>query len=301
MKYIYYKDARGNFGDDLNMWLWPKMFGANVDDKKNTIFYGIGTILSKLTNLVESNPDLTKIVFGSGVRPSFDIFSLDNSWNIKFVRGPLSSLSLGGEVEYITDAAYAIRQLESFSEFLNAEKKHEISVIPHISSTTRFDWQSICEKLGFNFISPHSEIGIEATIREIASSKLIIAEAMHGAILADILRVPWKRFVLSTPSSEGTMVSEYKWMDWLFSIKIPSVKTIKFNLYRKTFLNKIIVKGTFGIVNAEFFLKRRVVKELVKSFSDLNSKDYYLSDEHVVSEIDRRIKRKIDELRNELN
>jgi succinoglycan biosynthesis protein ExoV len=300
LRYIYYKDPAGNFGDDLNDWLWPIIFGRGSQHDDNKLFYGIGTILSKSTKLVDTNSKIGKIVFGTGVRPSFDPITIDKSWDIKFVRGPLSSMALGGEVEYISDAAYTIRHLDSFPEFLNSDKKHEISLIPHISSTSKFDWRAICIELGFNYISPHSESGVEYTIREIASSKYILAEAMHGAILADILRIPWKRFVLSTTTGEGTMISEFKWMDWLFSLKIPATKTIHINLYRKTFLNKLLLKGTLGIVNAEFLLKRKVGIDILKKLSSITPQDFYLSDQNVICDIDLRLKEKIQEIRCEI-
>jgi succinoglycan biosynthesis protein ExoV len=300
MRYIYYKDEHGNFGDDLNSWIWPLLFGTIENRNLDKVFYGIGTILSKSTKLIDLDSNIPKVVFGTGVRPSFDPITIDKSWDIKFVRGPLSSMAIGGQVEYISDAAYTIRQLDSFPEFLNTDKIHEISLIPHISSTSKFDWRAICKKLGFNYISPHSESGVEDTIKEIASSKYVLAEAMHGAILADILRIPWKRFVLSTTTGEGTMISEFKWMDWLFSLKIPATQTIHINLYRKTFLNKLLLKGTLGIVNAEFLLKRKVEIDILKKLSAISTHDFYLSDENVICDIDLRLKEKIQEIRCEI-
>lgn len=300
MEYIYYKDPKGNFGDDLNGWLWPLIFGKASDMGKDVLFYGIGSILSKSTNLVDINTHLTKIIFGTGVRPGFEPIKTDKNWDIKFVRGPLSSMALGGNVKYITDAAYCIRSMEAFPTFLNAKKIHEISVMPHISSISKFDWQSICEKLGVNYISPHSESGVEQTIKDIASSKYVISEAMHGAIVADLLRVPWNRFVLSTPTGEGSVISEFKWMDWLFSIKIPAIQTAHINLYRKTYLNKLIMRGTCGIVNAEFFFKNKVERDILEKLSVVKKSDFYLSRDRVVYDIDRRIKEKIHELKCEI-
>ena len=80
----------------------------------------------------------------------------------------------------------------------------------------------------------NSERGIDYTLKEILASKYIITEAMHGAIIADIYRIPWSRFVLSTLFTEGAMVSEYKWMDWLYSVGIYNIETTEISFYRKT-------------------------------------------------------------------
>jgi hypothetical protein len=45
-------------------------------------------------------------------------------------------------------------------------------------------------------------------MRELASADLVLAEAMRGALLADILRVPWVLF------SFGGQFNTDKWYDW---------------------------------------------------------------------------------------
>jgi succinoglycan biosynthesis protein ExoV len=32
MKLFYFKDPAGNFGDDLNLWLWPKVLPGILDE-----------------------------------------------------------------------------------------------------------------------------------------------------------------------------------------------------------------------------------------------------------------------------
>ncbi|MDR1782995.1 MAG: hypothetical protein LBR13_01865, partial [Dysgonamonadaceae bacterium] len=92
MQYIYYKSDIPNFGDELNGWLWDKLFPKTTDDN---YFLGMGTVLNK-DNITRFNlqPDLTKIVFGTGVRGFNSEFSefIDDTWVIRFLRGPLSAL-----------------------------------------------------------------------------------------------------------------------------------------------------------------------------------------------------------------
>jgi len=298
MKYIYYKSDNGNFGDDLNEWLWPKFFGAN-DENSDKCFLGIGSVLYNDFPLIkELPPDKRKIVFGTGIRPTYKAFKFDKSWDIRFLRGPLSSRIFNNGFEYIADAAYCLRHLDNFKEFAGIKKKHEVSVIPYFKSVDYVDWESLCKDLNYNYISPYGEKGIEHTLKEIASSKLIITEAMHGAIIADLFRVPWNRFVLSTPFTEGQMVSEFKWMDWLFSVDIGNINTSQIKFYRKSVINRIVNKATFNMVNVEFLLKNRVAEDVYNYLSSVT--EYYLSGERIMKQIDEKLYDKIHQLKKEL-
>lgn len=296
MKYIYYKDSKGNFGDDLNAWLWPKFFGNDLDDK--TSFLGIGTILFNENKLFENLKNTRKIVFGTGIRPMHDVFKLDNTWDFKFLRGPLSAKHFNDQFEYIADAAYALRLVHGFEELVNTPKKYEISFIPYFQSVKYFDWKKICDTLGIHYISPLSDNDIEFTLKEIAASKYIISEAMHGAIIADMLRVPWNRFVFSTPHNEGGMVSEFKWLDWLYSINVNSINSTKVKLYRKSFINPLISKASFNALNVEFMLNGLVKNDVLDKLSKVS--DYYLSNDNIIKTIDERIYEKITDLKKEL-
>lgn len=298
MEYIYYRAVKGNFGDDLNGWLWPRFFGeANAADK--TAFVGIGSILYNEFPLFEPVKDKKKIVFGTGIRPAYAPLKLDNSWDIKFLRGPLSALTLQNKYEYIADAAYALRLADGFEPLLKTPKKYKVSLIPYFKSYNYVDWASICKTLGYNLISPWNEKGMDHTLQEIAASEYIITEAMHGAILADLFRIPWKRFVLSTPFTEGQMVSEFKWNDWLFSINKGNLDTIFIKFHRKSFVNRFISKATFDAVNIEFLLKNLVTRDIIQQLSSLN--DFDLSSDKVIGEIDERILGKIDEVKKQIN
>jgi hypothetical protein len=298
MQYIQYKDPNGNFGDDLNAWLWPKIFGYESKDDDNCLI-GIGTVLYNKNEFIKQYKSSRKIVFGAGVRNSYDAFLFDNTWDIKFLRGPLSSLHLNNKFDFISDGAYAIRLTEDYKRLRSIEKKYEISFMPYFRSVDQLDWRKICEVLGFHYISPLSENGVEFTLNEIAASKCIITEAMHGAIVADALRVPWHRFVFSTPSFEGEMISEFKWYDWLFSVNINSINTTYIRQNRKTFLNKLFRLCTFNRVDVTFYLPNIIKKEIVTKFSD--NPAFYLSDDNIIETIEDKMKIKIDVLRKEFN
>lgn len=300
MNYIYYKDKRGNFGDDLNPWLWKQLF-ATSEIVQNSLFLGIGSILNQdYKNVADAmNPNVKKIVFGTGVRPSYEssYLELDHTWDVKFLRGPLSSFYFQNKYPYIADAAYAIRLLPQFEKYLKTPKKYKISFMPYYKSATMFNWKKICDILGFHYISPFSENGVEHTILEIASSETIITEAMHGAIVADALRVPWHRFILSIPHTEGPMVSEFKWNDWLMSSDLiiqPKTSFVKF--YRAGKANVLLRKLTFDILNISVCLKWNIKDNILNTLS--TEKEYSLSTDRWVNRIDEQIAQHICDLKD---
>ncbi len=292
MKFVSIELSKNNFGDDLNGWLWPKLF-SGIHSNEEIYLLGIGTILLHdspgLNKLLHSR----KIVFGSGVRPSetYHLFKPDPLMEIKFLRGPLSAQVLDNKYEFITDAAYAMRQWNGFHNLKETKKEYEISVMPYFLSVDYFDWEAICRQLGYHYISPCSEKGVEFTLREIAASKLLITEAMHGAIAADILRVPWHRFILTTPYTEGELVSEFKWRDWLQSVNIQNPEITFIPFYRKTRVHNWIKKITAGSIATQYLFKPYVKRQILQELA--SSKKYYLSGENLLSEIDQRIQDQI--------
>lgn len=293
MELLYFKSEKGNFGDDLNDWLWPKMIDFHRI-KEVDYFVGIGSLLDQDNSLFKGSEQNTKMVFGTGVRPSrvYKNFVADKTWDIKFLRGPLSNYALGNKFEYITDGAYAMRQLDNFSSFLNVEKKYEVSLMPYFHSVEYFDWKKLCDVLGYNYISPLSENGVEHTIREIAASKHLITEAMHGAIIADILRVPWHKYVLTTPYTEGSKISDFKWNDWLYSIDTFVSSTTFIPFYIKTRFYKSIKSLFSKRISVEFFLRKKVEEAIINSLR--GPLEYTLSKDATLDAIDSKISGKID-------
>jgi succinoglycan biosynthesis protein ExoV len=298
MEYVYYRDAKGNFGDDLNAWLWPKFFGAHQPGA-NTAFVGIGSILCHDSPLFRPLAASRKIVFGTGVRLAYKPFAFDDTWDVRFLRGPLSAAYFDNEHEHIADAAYALGLTADFARLRNTPKKYKVSVIPYFRSLEYVNWPAVCEQLGFHFISPSAEKGIEHTLEEIAASEMVIAEAMHGAIIADILRVPWSRFVLSTPVTEGSGVSEFKWMDWQQSIRQVRTDTTHVKLFRKSFLHGWLKTLSGNRVNAEFLVPKVVHNNLVEQLR--NVRHFNLSADPVLDAINTRLFDKVAGLKEQLN
>lgn len=202
-------DRNQNVGDELNAWLWPRLIPEVLDDDERAMFLGIGSLLN--SNLPA---DPFKVVFGTGValNPRGVEYGkrlprLDARWKIYCVRGPLSARALGLPAELaVTDAAALLHLVD-----LPAEPKlHPVSFIPHCLSATRWPWRALCAQAGVHFINPNDPV--ETVLRDLRRSKVVIAEAMHGAIMADALRVPW------IPAKAYANILAFKWQDWCQSL-----------------------------------------------------------------------------------
>lgn len=206
MNLYYYQDPIGNFGDDLNPWLWPQLFPAPLahcfDD--NTLFLGIGSILN---HKIAAYPG-KKIVFGSGFGYGSPP-TITDDWRFFCVRGPLTAKLLGlPEQMAISDSALLVRELIEPAP----KSGNTPAFMPHHVTTQHHNWRDVCESLSIRYIDPAAPV--EQTIALIRQSSVVIAEAMHGVIIADALRVPW------IPVRTRSGILEFKWQDWSSSLAL---------------------------------------------------------------------------------
>lgn len=215
MKLYYYRDQRGNFGDDLNPWLWGKLIPDILDDDPSEILVGIGTLLN---HRLPRSP--IKHVLGSGIGYG-NIPQVDERFIFHAVRGYATAAALGlPRDRVLTDAAVLVRRVASGSADL---KCHHFGFMPTGHSEYHYDWERLCRDLGFHFISCHWSV--DRVIHEITQCRTLISEAMHGAIVADALRVPWIPVVLDNT------VLPFKWKDWLSTLDLPYEPTLVTSLY----------------------------------------------------------------------
>ena len=208
MKLHYCKTPLGNFGDDLNTWLWPTLLGDSFfNSDEDSLFLGVGTILNKK---IPKEPE--KIVLGTGTgyqRPP----KVDGKFSIYSVRGPLTARALNiPPRKSIGDSAYLCLATNHFKKLFALQKKHKVSVIPHHQTATTIDWTIIEKVAGLHFIDPRK--GVFKVFEDIAQSECVLTESLHGAILADALRTVWQPFRM------GHRFNTFKWRDWLGSIHI---------------------------------------------------------------------------------
>ena len=206
MKLYYWKapNNKSNFGDDLNVWLWSKLIPDFLDEDEKVSFIGIGTLINDM--LPNYTPMASKkVIFSSGVGYG-KVPILDDSYKVYCVRGPISAqkLKLPSEIA-VTDGAILVRK------FLNqtSKKLYKYSYMPHhkLASET---WKTFCGDLNIGYIDP--AWSTETVLNAIGQTEVLLTEAMHGAIVADALRVPWIPMI-SAPS-----ILKSKWEDWCLSM-----------------------------------------------------------------------------------
>ena len=208
MNLLYFGVPGGNFGDDLNVWLWDELLPGWRDWPKDAVLVGVGTIL-KRGFVPEGVP---KLVLGSGVgygEPP-DIKSNPELWDIRAVRGPLTAAALGlPPSRAIVDAAVMLPRLPRFQAIAKTDR---ILFVPHHGSEGLLDWAALCEEVGITALSPSGDP--DAVIAQLASARMVIAESMHAAIIADAFRVPWQAVAIARK------FNRFKWRDWGNSLGI---------------------------------------------------------------------------------
>ncbi|MEM8504969.1 MAG: polysaccharide pyruvyl transferase family protein [Cyanobacteria bacterium P01_D01_bin.1] len=213
MKLFYYetRSPHKNFGDELNPWLWHQLL-PELDSCPNNVFVGIGTLLNESTTKLVSEAK-NVIFFSTGVGYGKSLrFRPPPNWKIYCVRGPLSAkrLNLPNSLA-ITDGAALLKRY--FNPVSESERRYACSYMPHFRHGSRDLFKAVCERAGIHYIDPVGKI--EAVISDISQSKVLISEAMHGAIVADTFRVPW------IPVRTSPKILPFKWRDWCASVQQP--------------------------------------------------------------------------------
>jgi succinoglycan biosynthesis protein ExoV len=215
VKLHYFRDAGGlrNFGDDLNEWLWPRLIPDLLDDDEGVTLVGIGTLLNDTIHQRLSPVCRRVVVFSTGVGYGRAAPNLDDSWKIYCVRGPLSARALGVPEDLaVTDGAALLRRVYSPT----VTKSHRFSYMPHAvhARAAAGAWEEVCEEIGFGYVDPRWPV--EKVLAAISSTESLLTEAMHGAIVADALRVPW----IPMDSTGRFPALPFKWQDWCMSVDV---------------------------------------------------------------------------------
>ncbi|WEX08172.1 polysaccharide pyruvyl transferase family protein [Chelativorans sp. AA-79] len=200
MKLVYFRGHVPNFGDELNTYMWQHLLPANfLDEDESELFIGIGSILW------DTFPRTArKYVMGSGYAGYTGLPDVhDGTWDIVFVRGPQTARLLGIAPEKaICDSAVLLRALQLPAP----APAFDVGFMPHFESLDRGLWEEACKLAGISLIDPRDDV--EKVISQIRGARMIITEAMHGAIVADALRTPWVAVKPINPSHRA------KWQDW---------------------------------------------------------------------------------------
>lgn len=202
MELVHFTCPEGNFGDDLNAWIWDRLIPGWQGWDSDVVLLGVGTLIN--AQRVAQLAGKRVLVLGTGVGyGSPTSRSMLENWDIRALRGPNSARLLGMPEDIgLIDPAVMIAD---FSEFKDPTKSERPIFIPHHQSINICNWEKVCHRLGISYISPCGDA--KSVIRSISSSPLVIAESMHAAIFAEAFRVPW------VPVSIGRQFNSMKWTD----------------------------------------------------------------------------------------
>ncbi len=271
MKLFYYKDSLGNFGDDLNAWLWSRLLPGAFDHDDGVLFVGIGTILND--RIVDSSQ---YAVFGAGAGYGA-LPNVDHRWKFYCVRGPRTARALGIDPRRaITDPAILVRTFGLPAR----PKRYKISFMPHHVSARRSLWKICCKLAGIHYIDPRN--GVEKVLEEIQSSEVLATGAMHGAVVADALRVPW------IPVKLYEHILDFKWHDWCESLNLPYDPVTFHRLER--------VEAS---LQSKLGAKTLPIRLIGKFKSSLCEREPVLSSDHVLETATQRLLEQLDAVKED--
>jgi succinoglycan biosynthesis protein ExoV len=298
MKLIYHKGD--NFGDALNPIIFNKLLPDFFDNKESSCFLGIGSILG----LFNPTDDQKKIiVFSSGFAAGDENTygkapQLDSKYEILCIRGPLTASLLNiPKNKAISDGALL---LPFALEIPKQEKIYAFSYIPHVGSLDVYDdWQNLMKSIGIHLIDPRKDVN--TVLKEMEQSKIILTEAMHGAIMADTLQIPW------IPVKTIKTINSFKWKDYLASVELSyepnSIKTIYSRLFLTgLFENKLskfkldFLKSFFASIY-HFYQKTVILPRVKKQFINLKKEKTFLCKKEILIDRQNRLMNLINELK----
>jgi succinoglycan biosynthesis protein ExoV len=205
---LHYCAHLANFGDRINPWLWSRLIPDLLHTNDQTLLLGIGTILSDQVPARQH-----KVVFGSGMGYGAPP-QLDKNWSFYCVRGPLTARMLGLPARVaITDPAALVGTLQHAEGLRDGHGESRPAFMPHHLSARCYDWRAIAQQADVDYIDPCDSV--PSVLNRIFHARLLITESLHGAIVADALRVPWTA-VRAYPRH----VLGFKWRDWCASLGV---------------------------------------------------------------------------------
>ena len=210
MHIVYYRDPVGNFGDDLNELIWPRLIPEMDSAPNDLVLVGIGSLLDADRFRDVETGGKRVFVLGSGAAYG-RLPDGHRDWTYLAVRGPLTGRLIGRPEAVVTDSAALLATLPDLAP--SAARRDAILFMPHHRTLINSHWRKAAGLAGLEFVDPGWRP--ERILEAYGRAKLVVTEAMHGAIVADTLRIPWVPVIISPE------VSVFKWRDWLGSLGMP--------------------------------------------------------------------------------
>lgn len=289
MRLNYFREP--NFGDALNPLIFDRLLPDFFDDDDSIDFFGIGSIIG--FHFVRQAK--RKVVFSSGFAYG-ELPEPDNTFDFVCVRGPATAKVLNLDRKLaVTDGAALLREFN----YPARPKKYRFSFMPHWRSEQTYAWKDLCEEADIHYISPMDNT--DKILGELLETEVMLAEAMHAAIVADTLRVPW------IPVKAYAAVNDFKWDDWASSLNMEYAPNpvhsvcldnnhVLSAINRKlgfvpAMLHKPIASGYGRYQN--FFQQKSAIKQL----RELKNKKQYLSADNIFNSKVDQLLEKIHEVK----
>jgi succinoglycan biosynthesis protein ExoV len=219
------------------------------------------------------------------------------NYRILFVRGPLTARLLGlNTQDRFADAGYLLMNTDCIQRYKELRKSH-ISFMPHYTAASDSPGlRKIFEDVGFQYIDPRGDI--DEVLKAISSSSLLLTEALHGAVMSDVLRTPW------IPMKSSEDIFEFKWIDFMDSIgKAYTPAELKLSWKRSYYsgrnpvsLIKNLTTRVRGAVTRMLISPRETAFTLMKA----STLPPVLSSDASIVVIDSLISEKIDEFKESI-
>ena len=263
-----------NWGDDINYWFLPKIFGKNLVDYKKTG----GLNYSMIGSIVNLYIDKNTVVWGSGVQVEREL--METPKKVCAVRGPLTRRYLLERGIKCPEIYGDPSLLLPYYYYPDKKKKFKIGLIPHWSSLN----SPIVKKLEKNkdvlIIKMKDYNKWTDVIDEILSCKYILSESLHGLIMAEAYNVPnvWVDITLKNKYdikyhdfflSTGLDREKPMKIDKNFTIDKALEKLSKYKKGKMPDLKALIDACPIEIKNEEF--KKRVENNIIVKTKKMNN------------------------------
>lgn len=287
MKLVFFRGKVPNFGDELNLHVWPALLPQGfLDEDESELFVGIGSIIGNHLPAASR-----KFVMGSGYAGYMGLPDVhDGSWDIRFVRGPDTARTLKISPDLsICDSAVLLRAMELPAP----DDSVGVAFMPHYESLERGDWAEACRLAGMTLIDATAPV--DQVLSQIRGARLLITEAMHGAIVADALRTPW---IGARPIYGG---HHRKWLDWAGALDVK----VRLNPLKPTSLLEYYIGrtgrggalGKVGRFNASplaHLPNRMLTASAARHLQDMARLEPQLSSDAKIAEVTERAQEAVD-------
>jgi hypothetical protein len=234
-KNLYYCQCF-NFGDELNKYLFEKVFGVRfnyVTDVWQADYVAIGSVLGwscrkpvcnmdrilYVYKLLTGKTRFSKLtVLGSGFQDWSNECDIKYSrkMDFKIVRGKLTENYLRSRNLLKTDVLLGDLGLLCPYMVSPTDKKYKLGIIPHFSDLNSPVIYDMYKKYEQNCIIINVQDDVESVIKQITECEVILSSSLHGLIISDSFHIPnfWFENSLKYIAYETRKLRRFKFNDY---------------------------------------------------------------------------------------